>query len=246
MRNALILAGVAAVSLTIGAAGGYKFAVNQLNDKYNKEMEEELARTRAFFERTSTPAAAAEAFQVPLADPELLDAAVEAVKEYAPIDYTKFTPESVSLTLDENPFTKAAGIPPEEALIVNKNAFEEAAQIGFTERDANRPYLITMIEFAEAELDGADYEQLEATYFAPDEVLLDDQDQVVENVDDVVGTENLKMFGEDHVIYVRNERLQSVYQVNMSERSYKHEVLGLQHSDEIYERRPRRHRGADE
>jgi hypothetical protein len=240
--------------VALGGGIGYKFSVSQLDDKYNELMEEEIARTRKFYERVhkagdfETPAGAAEAMGVDIP----LEEAADALAGYqGKVDYTKFYAHELSLNLDENPFVKAAGIPSEEAIVVGEpieqNVFDQAEDIGFTKRDPDKPYQITMLEFAENE---TDYEQLSATYFAGDNVLTDDQDQPVDPMEPVVGfgrdaAVNVDRFGGQNVIYVRNERLKTDYEVNKSDGKYAYEVAGFTHGDETFERRPRR-RSADE
>lgn len=257
MDQRLILAGVAVVSLTIGAASGYRLATLRLNDKYNELMEAEIARTRKFYERVhkagdfETPASAAEALGVDT--DEALDAAADAVVSYqGKTDYTKFNVHELSLNLDENPFTKAAGIPPEEALIVGepieKNVFEQAEDIGFSKPDPNRPYQITLLEYEEND---KEYEMLSATYFAGDNILTDDQDQPVDPMEPVIGfgrdrEANVERFGDARVIHIRNERLKTDFEVNMSDGKYAYEVAGFTHGDETYERIKPRRRSADE
>jgi hypothetical protein len=256
----LAFAGGAAVGFLVGN----RVTIKALDAKYNEQMELEIARTRAFYERVNkagdfeTPASAAEALGVPVED--AVAAAADAVIEYkGKVDYTKFNVHNLSLDLDENIFTKAAGIPPEEALKVGENREEVVVEehnvfqdhmdpedIGFSERNPDHPYLITMLEFAEnEEVNGVAHEQLEATYYAGDRVLTDDQDKPIQQPDPVVGLDNLERFGTNRVIYVRNERLKTDYQVNLSDGKYAYEVAGFTHSDETFERRPRR-RSADE
>lgn len=79
------------------------------------------------------------------------------------------------------------------------------------------PYVITPEEYGE--MDG--YEEIELTYFA-DEVLVDDDFNVVDNIDDIVGYESLTTFGEyeDDSVYVRNDRLRIDYAILREERTY--------------------------
>lgn len=71
------------------------------------------------------------------------------------------------------------------------------------------PYVISPEDFGDD-----DYEPLTLTYYA-DGVLVDEDDEPVENLDDVVGKESLKRFGEFEAdtVFVRNERLKCDYEV---------------------------------
>ena len=73
-----------------------------------------------------------------------------------------------------------------------------------------RPYVISPDEFGEK--DG--YENVTLTYYA-DGVLTDYFDNVISNVDDVVGFDSLDHFGEyeDDVVFVRNEKMETDYEI---------------------------------
>lgn len=65
----------------------------------------------------------------------------------------------------------------------------------------NKPYVISPAEFGEA-----GYEQVSLTYYA-DGVLAYEDDEPVEDIDDLVGEESLKHFGEyeDDSVFVRDD-----------------------------------------
>lgn len=73
-----------------------------------------------------------------------------------------------------------------------------------------RPYVISPDEFGEK--DG--YENVTLTYYA-DGVLTDYFDNVINNVDEVVGFDSLDHFGEyeDDVVFVRNEKMETDYEI---------------------------------
>ena len=75
---------------------------------------------------------------------------------------------------------------------------------------AEEPYTISPEDFGEE--DGYDTETL--TYYA-DGILADDQDNLIESVDKMVGIESLDKFGEyeDDVVYVRNEQYKCDYEI---------------------------------
>lgn len=80
-----------------------------------------------------------------------------------------------------------------------------------------RPYVITPDEFGEID----EYETISLTYYA-DEVLTDDMDELVEDVDETIGTDSLTHFGEyeDDSVFVRNDRLRADYEILLDERNY--------------------------
>lgn len=82
-----------------------------------------------------------------------------------------------------------------------------------------KPYVISPDEFGEME--DEDYDKVSFTYYA-DGVLADEYDEVVENVDEIVGEESLTHFGEyeDDSVFVRNDKLKCDYEILLDQRNY--------------------------
>lgn len=79
------------------------------------------------------------------------------------------------------------------------------------ERDVDKPYIIPESEFSE--LEGYNVETL---YYYEDGVLTDDQNNIIDDVDDIVGEETLSEFEENEdcdSIYVRNDKLKCDYEI---------------------------------
>lgn len=89
-----------------------------------------------------------------------------------------------------------------------------------------RPYLIRPDEFGEA----YGYECVSLTYYA-DEVLTDEWDSPIECVEDVIGLESLKHFGDNiedpDTVYVRNDVFKIDYEIMRDTRTYE-EVAGAE------------------
>ena len=85
----------------------------------------------------------------------------------------------------------------------------------------DRPYVIPPEEFGEL----PDYSQITLYYFA-DGILADGDNELVEDVEDVVGFESLNHFGEyeDDSVCVRNDRLHSDYEILLREQKYSEEI----------------------
>lgn len=81
----------------------------------------------------------------------------------------------------------------------------------------DRPYTISPNEFAELE----DYEVCTLLYFQ-DEVLTDDDNNVIDDPDDIVGLTSLESFGEyeEDSVYVRNDKLKCDYEILRDYRNY--------------------------
>lgn len=88
----------------------------------------------------------------------------------------------------------------------------------------DKPYIISPDEFGETD----DYEIISLTYYEGDNVLTDDCDEIVEDIDNVVGLESLKHFGEyeEDVIHVRNNRLKADYEILLDGRTYNEVLAG--------------------
>ena len=81
----------------------------------------------------------------------------------------------------------------------------------------DRPYTIPPSDFAELE----DYEVETLLYFQ-DEVLTDDDNNIIDNPDDIVGLTSLESFGEyeEDSVYVRNDKLKCDYEILRDYRNY--------------------------
>lgn len=81
----------------------------------------------------------------------------------------------------------------------------------------DRPYVISPDDFGEFE----DYEKISLTYYS-DNILADDNDELVEDIEDVVGFESLNTFGdyEDDSTFVRNNKLKCDYEILLDQRKF--------------------------
>lgn len=80
------------------------------------------------------------------------------------------------------------------------------------EEDVDKPYVISPEEFAR--IDEDDYEIVSLVYYA-DGVLTDELDNIIEDVESMVGEDSLTHFGEfeDDSVFVKNDRLQTAYEI---------------------------------
>lgn len=109
--------------------------------------------------------------------------------------------------LREQGYTNYSDVEPE----TNKEEVNEESM------DIDIPYVIPPEEFGEFD----DYEKIGLTYYA-DQVLTDDDDKLVEDIEDAVGFDSLKRFGEyeDDSVFVRNDRLKCDYEILLDQRKY--------------------------
>lgn len=121
--------------------------------------------------------------------------------------------------------------------------FDYAAEVA--KRDPETPYVITHDEFMENE---NGWTQAVLTYYNGDDVLTDDQDMPIPDIEAIVDSENLSKFGygsrDKNVVYVRNEKIETDFEITLSQGEFSKEVGGfneLKHSAPM-----RRFRGDDE
>lgn len=139
-----------------------------------------------------------------------------------------------------------------EDKVVTKNVFQGPKseeewdyekEAEFRADEAQGVYIIHHDEFMENE---PEFEQITLTYFEEDDVLADDKDEAIPDQDRVVHrTEFEQKFGhgskDNNIVYVRNENLNTDFEILRSTGSYAREVLGfLEHSDEPRIRKFRR------
>ena len=99
---------------------------------------------------------------------------------------------------------------------------EELRNNGYLSKDeevkpVTKPYVIAPEEFG----DNEDYDTESLTLYS-DGVLTDDFDNVIEDVDGLIGADSLTHFGEyeDDSVFVRNDTLRTDYEILQDERTY--------------------------
>lgn len=111
----------------------------------------------------------------------------------------------------------------------------EAIPVGnLFERNKNEPYVIPVAEFMN---DSNSFDKITITYFEEDDVLCDEREEVIPNVEGTVGNDALTKFGymsdDEKIVYVRNERLKTDFEVLKEEKSYAEVVLGFKEEKEV-------------
>lgn len=90
------------------------------------------------------------------------------------------------------------------------------------------PFVISREEFDEGY---PHFDKITITYYENDDVLADEQDEVIPDIEAVVGYDSLGRFGDmsddDCVVYVRNGRLGADYEIVLAQESYTESVLGI-------------------
>ena len=84
-------------------------------------------------------------------------------------------------------------------------------------QEMDKPYVISPDEFGEF----YDYEKIDLTYYA-DGVLADENDDIVDDADNTVGSDFADHFGdyEEDIVHIRNDKLKCDYEIAVDHRKY--------------------------
>lgn len=206
MRNAAI----AIAGFVLGAASGAAGAWYILKTRYEQIAQEEIESVKEVYSRRQADANKKLKEQI--------DISKEDTDEYEPTEEDKQEYEGVVQRLDYSKFSA----PEKEDEPAEKLAVKKATGV-------EKPYVITQEEFGENE----DYEQIELIFYA-DKILADDNSEIIENVEEIIGFESLAHFDEEtETVLVRNDRLKCDYEVVQDPRTY----------EEILEEKPYLRRG---
>lgn len=215
-----------AVCGLVGGVTAYFVGNHFLKAKYERIAEEEIAQAKEYYKvlnkngDLSTPEGAARKLALVEEARSLKNEADEAQAQYA-------GSELVEAELPDEPEEEKVNVFMQSHVDENFDLEEEMKN-----RSPDHPYVISQEEFFQAE---PGYFQNSITYYAGDGALADEKDQEIPLIDPIVGEENLERFGhgsgESRVVYIRNEKLETDFEVVMNDGKYAHEVLGLEHSD---------------
>ena len=189
-----------------GVAVGSFVTWRLLKEKYIRQTQEEINEVREHYRKkkeseevTVDSNCATETTE----KPDLIEYAAKLTKN-GYIDYTN--PKSL---------VKATGDMVDA--VVQKDNEESLDPVILNDPSYQPPYIISPEDFA---IDD-EYTIVNLNYYI-DGVLTDEDDNIVENVDDVVGLENLNHMGEyeDDALHIRNENYKCEYEILLSRRLY--------------------------
>ena len=189
-----------------GVAVGSLVTWRLLKEKYIRQTQEEINEVREHYRKkkeseevTVDSNGATETNE----KPDLIAYAAKLTKN-GYIDYTN--PKSL---------VKATGDMADA--VVQKDNEESLDPVILNDPSYQPPYIISPEDFA---IDD-EYTIVNLNYYI-DGVLTDEDDHIVENVDDVVGLENLNHMGEyeDDALHIRNENYKCEYEILLSRRLY--------------------------
>ncbi len=188
------------LSFVAGAGIGSAVTYKLLKTKYEKFAQEQIDSVKETYQRRAT-------LKVPDELSETVDEEVEEAIEAGMSEKTDISVSDYAKQLKDLGYTKYSDISSDK----NEEKEEEPKPM------IDKPYVIPPEEFGEFE----DYECITLTCYA-DKVLTDDNDELVEDVDDVVGLDSLNHFGEyeENSVHVRNDRLKCDFEILYDPRNY--------------------------
>lgn len=200
-----------AVGVAIGFIFGYRFNRAKIRAEVLKEAEEDMVKVRMYYhERYES--------EVP-PKPPLEDVVKERETWERPIPPPVPVQEPVVEKAREVQYPKVR----ETESVPEWDYGKEMQQ-----RSPNHPYVIHQDEFNNNQLE---LQQKTWTYYAGDDILADDDDEVVVRPELVIGEANLKRFGhgsdDPDIVFVRNERVGVEFEICRSWKSYAAEVQGM-------------------
>lgn len=260
IQPSLLVAG----GLVIGGGAGYLIARRQLRLKFEALLDQEVANLKDHYDRKnkdgvfSTPEGAAAVLIGELAAEDTAKI-VRGVRRTQQIlerqGYSSAAVGSDGITaLEEAPDGSVTIVNIENAQVVveEHSVFEDSPDpthfdengapwdLGLPPRSSDEPYIIHLQEFMES-----DWDQITITYYEGDDTLCDEREQIIPDVEALVGQHHMGMFGrgsnDDNIIYIRNEAIRTDFEVVRSEAGYAEAVMGMTPDElEPAARNPRR------
>lgn len=231
-----------------GAAIGAGATYLVLKKRYEAQTEEEIASVReAYLKRLNDLEAEYEhldRMMVPAPPPDLkvtpgvpmervVPSTEQLYKAYNKISPNPETVEELKETVEGLSYSRKEETVKEET---EKTIAESGYKYLAEDRDVNTPYVIPV----QAYMDGEElYNQFTFTYYAGDKTLVNEADEVVEDINGVVGFHNLDKFGEESgntdTVYIRNDRLESEYELLRDPDKFSANVMSIDTWDDTPE-----------
>lgn len=167
---------------------------------------------------------------------QLAQEEINAVKEV----YTR-KEKNETIKVDTKPIMKNNSEMMEYAAKLNKEEYRDYSHGSAVEeseeneeefpQEVDKPYVISPGEFGEL---GDEYTRISLSYYA-DGVLADENDEIVEDADEIVGEDFADHFGEyePDSVFVRNDRLKCDYEILLDQRNYPEVVKSKPHRVEV-------------
>jgi uncharacterized protein YneF (UPF0154 family) len=226
MNKSLILTiAISTSTCTIGAAVGYFFAKKKLEKQFDERLKAEVEETRAFYKKVykedefQTPEKAAEA---------LIPAAARAIRNYQGVPARNIDVDGQLIGDKYLTDLRQKLVEVDSNVFTQGGSTETIDETDIRNRTEEAPYPLSKDEFFNNE---SNYIQSTLTYYAGDAVLMDAREDVIEDVDNTIGVDNLSKFGygsgDPNVVYVRNDALDLEFEILRHGGKYSKDVAGL-------------------
>ncbi len=214
-NNPVLLVGVALVAASAGGFVGYKYAIKKLTPVFEERLAEELEASKEFLKTAED--AADDLFEKAKAEAMALgDSLVEGAEEFDnPIE------EVQKIVRNYNrPVVK------ESTSVVEILMPDPADDEGGQPPVSDAPYLISFNDYHSQH--DANWTQVALTYYANDETLADENDQVINEVEATIGVDNLAFIHKTRkeTVFVRNPKTMMDFEVAWYARSYAETMSG--------------------
>lgn len=234
-----IVAGVALISGSTGALVAHKVTKKRLTDEFGEELRRELD-----IQRTLAKVPPIE--ELSEKEKQLQTAAEQVMDEYLGEVIVVDDEEEEEGLPEPAPERKVYNIAADRSGAPLRSVEEERAAVFIQPHDGglfkyddeipnrseDEPYVISEDEYINQE---KGYETACLTYYKLDDSLCDDKEILVDNVDMLIGTENLKRFGHgstnEDVVFVRNDGIGMEFEIEQVNRSYKTFVMGFEEDE---------------
>lgn len=213
--NKVHIAIAATAGVVVGAAGGFVYAKHRIESYYSSRLDEVVAEVKRHYESKTV---ANQTFDTPQ---EAVKALISGVISEDELDeqYAEIA-ESNRVILETEQY--------DPSKIVSKNIFENPPK---TEWAEHKPHPITLHEALESP-----EEILTVTWFEGDDTMIDDSEVLIPAPDDFLGEDWKDYFGfesgDDDMVYVKNPKDGSIFEVTRDSGYYTVTVLGQAPPDE--------------
>lgn len=209
------------VGFCIGFVFGYRFNREKIRAEELAKAEADVDKIREWYQQKAT---------VAQPKPSVEDVVEE--RGYSTRVESPIVPTDTRPLRPPVPVTEPPTVAPRTVNVFDKDEgwdYEKELK----QRNRNHPYVIHQNEFFADEPEG--YNSVTWTYYAGDQILSDEHDEVVVRPELIVGMENLKKFGhgadDPNVVYIRNDKVEMEFEVVRTLKSHAVEVLGLDEND---------------
>lgn len=227
--NPIVAAVVAVAGLAIGGFIGYKLAEKKLGKEFDERFEDEIEKMREYSEKKIAKKVA----QKPSVKPEnIQNSTPEAfIKSYNETPARFHKDDKLAASPDISKIVERGEVKVQN-IFVNGEALDES--VDYDDPGDGLPRLISSQEFDE---NVDDYEQIAMTYFEGDGVLIEqDSEREVENVEDLIGEDNLHRFGANkrfpNTIHIRNDEENLLFEITLIRGRYSKHILGFDDTEE--------------